>query len=241
MSARWTAVVTNAGINLLAGVEGRIFNFTKAQCGAGSVDVSELINQTAVSGFKKELSITSIANTGNNIKVRLQLSNVGIDTSFNLYQIGVFAKLDGDPEDVLFMIIQASVPDYIPSTTESPNLVNDYVMNVFVGNASSVTGTIDLAAYVTVGQLNDINAMVAQTVAAAESAVDLAQNANDSVLHQASALSNVISDIANVTFQLALQGLINTDGMKHVVVDEIDSADDVILVSGKFGGDKVYI
>ena len=241
MSSRWTAVITSAGLNLLAGVQGRLFNFTKAQCGEGTVDVSELENQTMVSGFKKNLSITSITNAGNSTKVRLQLSNTSILTSFNLYQIGVFAKLDSDPEDVLFMIIQADTPDYIPSATESPNFVNDYVVNVFVGNADGVTGTIDLAAYVTVGQLSDINYMVAQAVVAAETAIGLAQEANDSVAYQASALADVIADVSDVSFQLAMQGLINTDGMKHVIVDNIESIDDVILISGKFCGNKVYI
>lgn len=241
MSTRWTAVVTSAGLDLLAGVQGRIFNFTKAQCGAGSVDVSELINQTAVSDFKKNLSITSITNTGNAIKVRLQLNNTNIGTAFNLYQIGVFAKLDNDPSDVLFMIIQADTPDYIPSAAESPNFVNDYVVNVFVDNAEGVEGNIDLAAYVTVGQLADINLMVSQAVDAAQTAIGLAQDANDSVAYQASAMSNVIADVAQVSFELALQGLINTDGMKHVVVDNIDSADDVILIKGRYGGNKVYI
>lgn len=156
MSTRWTSVVTSAGLDLLARVQGHIFNFTKAQCGSDSVDIAELINQTAVSDFKKNLSITSISNTSNITKLRLQLNNTTIETAFNLYQIGVFAKLDGDPSDVLFMIIQADTPDYVPSATESPNFVNDYLVNVFVGNAESVTGTIDTAAYITVGQLGGL-------------------------------------------------------------------------------------
>lgn len=151
MSTRWTAVITSAGLGLLADVQGRVFNFTRAQCGAGYVDVLELKNQTAVSDFKKNLGITSISTEENVTKLRLQLSNTSIATSFNLYQIGVFAKLDNDPEDVLFMIIQADTPDYIPSESESPNFVNDYLVNVIVGNADSVSGTIDVSAYVTVG------------------------------------------------------------------------------------------
>lgn len=151
---RWTSVITNAGLNLLARAQGNIFNFTKAQCGAGSVDVELLAEQTAISDYKKNLSITSIIETDNVTKLRLQLSNTSI-SGFNLFQIGVFAKLDGDATDVLFMIIQADTPDYIPSAAESPNFVNDYVVNVIIDNASDITGTVDLAAYVTVGQMNE--------------------------------------------------------------------------------------
>ena len=54
-------------------------------------------------------------------------------------------------------------------------------------------------------------------------------------------MSGTIDDLSNLTFQLAVQGLINTDGMKHVVVDDIETASDVIIISGIFDNGKVYI
>lgn len=55
------------------------------------------------------------------------------------------------------------------------------------------------------------------------------------------AVSGVSHDLLDVIFQLTLQDLIDTNDIKQVVVDEIQSQDDVIVLSGKFGENKVYI
>ncbi len=151
--ARWTSTLTTAGAALLAGVSGHLFNFTKAQCGSGTVSEEDLAAQTEVTGVEKNLSITQVTRTGTMIKLRLQLSNVDIEDSFDLYQIGIFAKLDADPSDTLLMIIQADTPDHVPSATESPNYVNDYIVNVPIGAAAEIAVNIDLAAHVTIGQM----------------------------------------------------------------------------------------
>lgn len=63
------------------------------------------------------------------------------------------------------------------------------------------------------------------------------------VAKQGETVSAVIGDVANLTFELAVQGLINTDGMQHVIVDKIEAAADVNIISGRFdsASKKVYI
>ena len=60
---------------------------------------------------------------------------------------------------------------------------------------------------------------------------------------QGETVSAVIGDVANLTFELAVQGFINTDGMQHVIVDKIEAAADVNIISGRFdsASKKVYI
>lgn len=72
-------------------------------------------------------------------------------------------------------------------------------------------------------------------------AVRLRSEANSELL--GNGLSNLISDIATLTFKLALKGYIDTDGMKQVVVDRIEAEDDIHLISGFFDPThkKVYI
>ncbi len=56
-------------------------------------------------------------------------------------------------------------------------------------------------------------------------------------------IADLSADVSNIAFQLAIKDLIDTDGMKHVVVDKIESLDDINLISGKFDESqkKVYI
>lgn len=50
-----------------------------------------------------------------------------------------------------------------------------------------------------------------------------------------------MSDIAKLTFQLQLKDLIDSSDMTLVVVDQIDSADSVVITSGTYADKKVYI
>lgn len=70
-------------------------------------------------------------------------------------------------------------------------------------------------------QLDDINSLVSKEVS--------------------SEISSIVSDIAKVTFQLDLKDMVNTSEMTHVIIDEIDRADAVEIISGTFSGNGVYI
>lgn len=149
MAVKWNAIITNAGQELIAAAAGKIFNFTKAQVGSGTVALSLLAEQTAVTDYKKNISITSILSEKNVAKVRVQVTNSGITSGFLISQIGLFAKLGTSGAEVLFMICQAEEADTLPSESNVPSCVIDYVINCIIGNASSVTGNIDIAAFVT--------------------------------------------------------------------------------------------
>ena len=54
-------------------------------------------------------------------------------------------------------------------------------------------------------------------------------------------LATVISDIAKLSFQLDLKNTVDTSDMTHVIVDVIDAADAVVITSGTFKENTVYI
>lgn len=154
--ARWISKITNAGLTLLARTPNNNFVFTKAECGSGTVNAAVLETQTQVTNFKKLLLISGCTSTNNKVSLRVQLNNENISTGFLLHQIGIYAKLATDSTDILFMILQTDLADFIPSVTESPNYVCDYVVNTVISNASSITANVDPAGYVTQGQLEEI-------------------------------------------------------------------------------------
>ena len=93
-----------------------------------------------------------------NLQFRITLSNQNILTGFSLYQIGIYAKLENQEDDVLFMVIQAAEnqPDIIPSNQESPNYVNDYVVRLIVANTNQITVQVTADAYATTGVVLDL-------------------------------------------------------------------------------------
>lgn len=152
---RWSAITTKAGINLLTKVPNRKFTFTRAVCSSNIVDSNLLYDQTDITNVEKTLSITSIENVDNNVKLRLQLTNIDVSKNFELSQIGIFAKVD-DEEEVLFMLIQTDIPDMIPAFNQSNNFINDYIINTYIGNAESVEGVFDTTGFATALQVQEI-------------------------------------------------------------------------------------
>lgn len=53
--------------------------------------------------------------------------------------------------------------------------------------------------------------------------------------------STIVGDLTKLSFQLELANLVDTSTMNHVIVDEIDSADAIRIVSGIFADNRVYI
>ena len=119
---RFTIKITKLGMQLLAGNVGKSLIFTKALCGSNKVDIDTLEDLTSINA-SRNLSITEITPHQNNMKIRLQLNNDNLQNSFNLHQIGLFAKYSDSQSDVLYMIMQTDTPDYIPSCSEAENFI----------------------------------------------------------------------------------------------------------------------
>lgn len=151
---RWTSIVTNAGTVLLAGTTEKKLILTRAAVSGASSSIETLAEQLSLADYKFDIPITQQIIENSLIKLRIQFINDNVLTAFNLYQIGIYAKLEGDVNDQLFMIIQATTPDYIPTTVEEPGLMNEYIVNTHISSTENVNVTISLASYITVDQLD---------------------------------------------------------------------------------------
>lgn len=92
---------------------------------------------------------------------------------------------------------------------------------------------------------NDLSKVSSDLDIANQSIEDIEQKLNDTnsltVSQLSSQLSSVFCDIAKLSFQLDIKEVLDTSDLTHVIVDEIDSEDSVVILSGKYGNNKVYI
>lgn len=155
-TSKWTSVITNAGKNLLSYISEHHLVITKAKCGDTRTEGS-LEELTDIQN-PKDMVLYPSQSIESNLQFRITLSNKNILTGFSLYQIGIYAKLEHQEDDVLFMVIQAAEnqPDIIPSNQESPNYVNDYVVRLIVANTNQITVQVTADAYATTGVVLDL-------------------------------------------------------------------------------------
>ena len=155
-TSKWTSVITNAGKNLLSYISEQHLVITKAECGDTRTEGS-LEELTGIQN-PKDMVLYPSQSIESNLQFRITLSNQNILTGFSLYQIGIYAKLENQEDDVLFMVIQAAEnqPDIIPSNQESPNYVNDYVVRLIVANTNQITVQVTADAYATTGVVLDL-------------------------------------------------------------------------------------
>lgn len=150
-----TAVITTQGLNLLAKlVAGETMTITKAQTGAGTVAVSSLASQTAITTPKQTLSFRapSYPSEGQ-VAVPCYLGNDTLSTGYTAKQVGIFAE-DPDDGEILFFIAQADsgTGTAIPSGTEMPGFTAEWTFYFALGQADSVDVTVDPANTVSQGE-----------------------------------------------------------------------------------------
>ena len=103
MSHWENAAVTDAGVDMLNDLlAGRRLTVTNAYGGTEAAkDPAGLQAQTDVLGERKLLSLLDVEDVEDGKTVKIQISNTGVEEDFTLHQIGVFARLDENPEGLL--------------------------------------------------------------------------------------------------------------------------------------------
>jgi hypothetical protein len=165
--AKWTnnnVVFTNIGKDILARVQagnGSI-TVTRVVSGSGRVSVGDLPAQTAVSSIKQELSISKLTTNSGGSSIDVQLSNAGLETGYNLNQIGVYVTHTAYTGEQLYMIAQCDVGEHdaIPLPTESP-VTLFYGLYLSFSPTAPVTISPSYSGYATVGELSALTAVVA--------------------------------------------------------------------------------
>lgn len=100
-------VITDAGFALLRAAPGNKLVYSRAACGSGSVDSTQLVELTDVTDYVMDLSIVDVKPTENAATLRLQLDNSKAPSEFQLHQIGIFAKLMNGNTEVMGETLQS--------------------------------------------------------------------------------------------------------------------------------------
>ena len=107
-------VVTDAGMGLLASLTGqKEIELSRVVAGADYTDFAELSKLTAITHIKKEMAFSSFSDQGDGTAiVDVYIDNSDVTEEFYHQQIGIYAR-DNSGTEVLFLVAQATSPDYI--------------------------------------------------------------------------------------------------------------------------------
>lgn len=145
------AVITDAGVALQNRlIAGETLQITGVKAGAGSVPVTDLRAQTELQNVKQALSIVNKQVSDQSTVLMVQLTTVGLSSGYDLQQLGVYAKAQGDDGEILFAILQEEDPMPIPSETEKPRYAVTFYLEFILTNDNTIEVNINPAAYVTV-------------------------------------------------------------------------------------------
>lgn len=139
------AVITKSGLLLQSKlVTGGTLQFTRVKTGSGTVDPEELEDQTDVTGVKQSLTFSSRPTYRDNgtVQIKFAVQNDGVQTSYDMHQIGLFAK-ETDGSEILYAILQGTVPVNVPSQSELDGWTAEFNVGVTYSNASEVTVVVD--------------------------------------------------------------------------------------------------
>ena len=142
-----SSAYTALGSSMLTeALSGKRITFTRAVGGAGTVQTAELPNATEVANPKQTLVLASGEMTGEGedaaYKIKIQISNNGLQQGYTLHQIGIYAKLDDSDSDALAVIFQ----DDHGFEIQPEAAMNNFLMEFFGVLAISNTAQIYLTA-----------------------------------------------------------------------------------------------
>ena len=109
---------TSAGAAMLSeSISGGALTITRAVSGTGTID-TDLSEETAVSGDTYELKLLGIDTVeykGEKAR-KVSIWTGGADEPYFMHQIGVFGRLNDDPEDTLLFLMQVSTANKVCCT-----------------------------------------------------------------------------------------------------------------------------
>ena len=127
----------------------------KAKSGKGKVNATQLAVQTDVSDPVQELTLKDaiFSATDNTVTIPVVLSNSGLQSTYNLYQVGIYAQ-GTDGTDVLYVIAQTDETsgEEVPSEEESPGFTIDWNFGINNANSNRVEVTLNESDKITLAQ-----------------------------------------------------------------------------------------
>ena len=132
-------VITNAGRDLLGRAlagEGKII-LTRAAMGDGkpSQDIREL---TALISEKISANIADKFNDRGTVNLKVQITNSQLEEAFKTEEFGIFAKIEGDEEEILYSYCNAIEADTIPSNSLGDIFVEEHTVYIAFSSDTEV-------------------------------------------------------------------------------------------------------
>lgn len=150
------AVITNKGVELQAKIlAGGTITITKVKTGAGTVPITQLNEQLAVSNVKQTASVQPFEKNGNIVVVPVMVSNEGLTTAYDLRQVGFYAT-DPDEGEILYAIAQNTEPRQIPTAAESPGYALYWKFHFALSNDVNLEVEVDHSGFITRDELTDM-------------------------------------------------------------------------------------
>ena len=128
-------ILTNEGSALMTkAVTGENLDFTRAETGTGSSSSPAFLTQ--VIGKQQDLHI-DVAHEGSDCKITCLLNNYQVEEGYILKQIGIYAKLADDEDDILAIIGQQSGEQIHPAAEGEAEY--EWITLLKVSGTSSIT------------------------------------------------------------------------------------------------------
>ena len=128
--------VTDVGNEMLNDLmAGRKMTICSAWGGTEKAAEDELAGLTDVCGERHELGLLGLEKTPEGKMVRVQINNLGIEQGYQLHQIGVYARLDDEPEQLLFILQDEHENGIeIPSVSDNPSFALEVQGLIYITN-----------------------------------------------------------------------------------------------------------
>lgn len=167
MSAFGGLILTNRGRNLQAKAQaGTTLNFTRIAVGDGQLGGSSISELITLKNQRMSLALTKLkVLTAGKAVVGAILSNQGLVTGFYWRELGLFAQ-DPDLGEILYCYGNSGInAEYIPADGGPDIMEKSLDVISIVGNASSVTATIEQSLlFATQQDLDDLNNIITSHV-----------------------------------------------------------------------------
>ena len=149
-----TSAYTQLGVAMLTeAMAGKRMTFTRAVGGTGTVAADDLPKATAVTDQRQTLILADSASDKEGddtvYRLKVQISNKGLEQGYTLHQIGIYAKLDDSSSDALVCIFQDDHGFEIQPEVAMSNLLLEFYGMVVISGTAQVTVTADPAAIAT--------------------------------------------------------------------------------------------
>ncbi|MGL5271728.1 MAG: gp53-like domain-containing protein [Selenomonadaceae bacterium] len=158
--ANWQGMIlTTKGRALQAKVEAgtTLLHLTKIKLGDGVISGSQTLEGlTDLVSPKQIIGITTIDPQSTGIcKITGTVTNVGLETGYNIKELGLFAT-DPDAGEILYAITTDSNFDYLQAEGGATIVSEEFNLSISISNTSQVTAIIDAAGLLTVKTANTL-------------------------------------------------------------------------------------